>query len=223
MSDTKTRLRQIITRLRKEYPDADCLLQFETPLELLVASILAAQCTDERVNQTTPALFRKYRTAASYAEAPQQDIIDAVASISFCVKKARAIQAVCRALIDRHGGELPADVDQLSALPGVGRKTANVVLGNAMGVPSIIVDTHVLRLSGRLGLASQRNVDKKYADKVEAELLEIVPSKDRTLFSHLLACHGRTVCTARKPLCPRCVIEPLCPYPDKTPAELLDK
>lgn len=216
--DKKKRVRQIITSLKKEYPDAHCMLNFQTPLDLLVASILAAQCTDERVNEVTTSLFKKFRTCKDYAQAPQPQLIDQVKSCSFCVKKAKAIQSACKALLEQHNGKLPADMDALSSLPGVGRKTANVVLGNAMGVPSIIVDTHVLRLSGRLALADAHNVEKKYADKVETELLEIVPQKDRTLLSHLLGRHGRAVCNARKPNCPACSIQRLCPYPDKTTA-----
>ena len=168
------------------------------------------------MNRVTQPLFKKYRTVKAYANAPQQDLIDAIASVSFCVKKAKAIQAVCAVIVRGHHGKLPTDVDGLSALPGVGRKTANVVLGNAMGIPSIIVDTHAIRLSGRLALASAHNVEKKYADKVEVDLLEIVPPKQRTELSHLFASHGRAVCDARKPDCPRCTIAKDCPYPRKT-------
>jgi endonuclease-3 len=194
------------------------MLDHQTPLDLLVATILAAQCTDARVNLTTPTVFAQYHTPADYANAPVEELERLFKSCGTFRQKARAVKACCQALIERHGGEVPADLDALAALPGVGRKTGNVVLGNCFGVPSLIVDTHVLRLSGRLGLASAHNVEKKYAGKVEQELLEVVPPKDRTLFSHLLAFHGRAICVARKPECPRCGIHEFCPFPDKTEA-----
>ena len=211
--ERRKRVRRIISRLKKEYPDARCLLNYSNPLELLVATILAAQCTDERVNLTTPEVFSRFRTAEDYAKAPLPTLERLFRSCGTFRQKARSVKAACQALVERHGGEVPADLDALASLPGVGRKTANVVLGNAFGVPSIIVDTHVLRLSGRLGLADPHNVEKKYADKVEAELAEVVPRKDWTLFSHLLSFHGRAVCKARKPACGECPIADLCPHP----------
>lgn len=223
ITDRKKRVRRVISRLKKAYPDARCMLDFGSPLELLVASILAAQCPDERVNAVTPGLFKTFPSADDYAAATQQQVVVSIRTIPFCMKKAKAIRQVCEVVVKEHNGRLPADVEALSGLPGVGRKTANVVLGNAMGIPSLIVDTHVLRLSGRLGLASAHNVAKKYADKVERELLEVVPAREHTVFSHLLAFHGRAVCTARKPLCLQCPIERDCPWPDKTAAGLLDK
>jgi len=218
IADRKKRVRKIITKLKKEHPDTRCLLDYSNPLELLVATILAAQCTDERVNMTTPTIFKRYKAADDYAEAPLPDLEKLFKSCGTFRRKAVAVKSACQAIAEEHSGQVPADLDVLSALPGVGRKTANVVLGNAFGIPSIIVDTHVLRLSGRLGLANPHNVEKKYADKIEKELLEVVPPRQRTLFSHLVTFHGRRVCVARKPRCPECVINSLCPYPDKTPA-----
>ena len=220
LADRKKRVRKIITRLKKQYPDPRCMLDFSTPLELLVATILAAQCTDERVNMTTPTLFAKYMTAKGYAEAPLPELEKLIRSCGTFRNKAEAIKTACTEIVEQHGGNVPDTMDELYALTGVGRKSANVVMGNAFGVPSIIVDTHVLRLSGRLGLAKPHNVEKKYADKIEAELLDVVPPKARTLFSHLLAWHGRSCCTARKPRCPECPIIRLCPHTDKSPPEL---
>jgi len=216
LAEKKVRVKRIIAKLSKEYPNARCLLDHSTPLELLVATILAAQCTDERVNKTTPALFRRFRTAADFAAAPLEELEGMIRSCGTFRNKARAIIACCKELVEKHGGQVPAQMDVLSNLPGVGRKTANVILGTCFGVPAIIVDTHALRLSGRLGLADPHNVEKKYADKIERELAEAVPQKDWTLFSHLLTFHGRYCCTARRPACPRCPIAALCPYPGKT-------
>jgi len=216
LAERKARVRKIIARLKKEYPDARCLLSYANPLELLVATILAAQCTDERVNKTTPALFARFRSAADFAAAPVEDLEQMIRSCGTFRNKARAIIACCTELAEKHGGQVPADMEVLANLPGVGRKTANVVLGNCFGVPAIIVDTHAIRVSGRLGLADPHNVEKKYADKIERELMEAVPRNDWTLFSHLITFHGRRCCTARKPECPRCVVSALCPYQDKT-------
>ena len=211
-------MRKLITRLKKLYPDPKCMLDFETPLELLVATILAAQCTDERVNLTTPALFARYRTAQDYASVSQAELEALIRSCGTFRRKAEGIRKACQTLLDQHGGRVPRDLDALADLPGVGRKTGNVVMGCAFGVPSVIVDTHVLRLTGRLGLATPHNVEKKYADKIEQELLAVVPPKERTVFSHQLTYHGRAVCVARKPRCPECVIASLCPFPEKTVA-----
>ncbi|MBM4034889.1 MAG: endonuclease III [Planctomycetes bacterium] len=215
-ADRKARVRKIVARLKKEYPHARCLLDYTSPLELLVATILAAQCTDERVNKTTPALFARFRWAADFAAAPLEELEGMIRSCGTFRNKARAIMACCKELAEKHGGQVPADMEVLSNLPGVGRKTANVVLANCFGAPGIIVDTHMIRVAGRLGLADPHNVEKKYAEKIEKELMEAVPRKDWTLFSHLMTFHGRRCCYARKPECPRCVVNPLCPYPDKT-------
>ena len=216
LTDRTARVSKIIARLQKEYGDARCLLDYSSPLELLVATVLAAQCTDERVNRTTPALFARYRSAADFAAAPPEDLEPIIRSCGTFRNKAKAIIACCKELAEKHGGQVPADMGVLSNLPGVGRKTANVVLANCFGVPAIIVDTHALRLSGRLGLADPHNVEKKYAEKIEKELMAAVPRTDWTLFSHLITFHGRRCCYARKPECPRCVVNALCPYPGKT-------
>ncbi|MFP4058134.1 MAG: endonuclease III [Candidatus Brocadiia bacterium] len=223
LEDRKRRVRTLIDRLESAYPDARCLLDFSTPLDLLVATILAAQCTDERVNKTTPEVFKRFQSPEDYANAHLNTLYSLFRPCGTYRQKARSVKKACQAIAEQHGGEVPRDIEQLSALPGVGRKTANVVLGNAFGVPSIIVDTHVLRLAGRLGLASPHNVKQKYADKIEQELLPIVPERQRTRFSHLLTFHGRFCCTARKPRCPECPIEDLCPYDQKTTEEQLKK
>ena len=216
VADRKKRVRKILRVLAKTFPDVKCPLNYSNPLELLVATILSAQCTDARVNMESPKIFAKYQTARDFAEAPREDLESLFKSCGTFRRKAIAVQEACRALAEHHNGEVPADIEVLSKLPGIGRKTANVVLGNAFGIPSIMVDTHVLRLSGRLGLASAHNVEKKYAAKVERELLEIVPKKDGTLFSHVVGALGRTICVARKPKCPECPVAVLCPYPEKT-------
>ena len=220
LDDRKKRVRKILAKLRREYPDVRCMLDYSTPLELLVACILSAQCTDERVNLTTPTLFKRFKTVRDYADVSLEELEPLIRSCGTFRNKAKAIKAACREIVEQHGGKVPGEMDTLWRLSGVGRKTANVVLGCAFGVPSIIVDTHCLRLSGRLGLAKPHNVEKKYADKIEQELLDVVPKPSRTLFSHLLTWHGRHCCAARKPRCPQCVILTLCPYPDKSPPEL---
>jgi endonuclease-3 len=198
---------EILARLRREYPDARCALDHKTPLELLVATILAAQCTDERVNRVTPELFRRYPNALAYAQADLGELEEQVHSTGFYRNKARALKNLGTALVAEHGGEVPADMAALRRLPGVGRKTANVVLGNAFGRnEGIVVDTHVQRLSGRLGLSAQSD-----PEKIEADLMALVPRDDWTLWSHLLIDHGRKVCIARKPRCAECVVADLCP------------
>lgn len=203
----------IIARLARAHPDARLALEFSSPFELLIALILAAQCTDERVNQVTgQVLYRKYPTPADYVRVSVAELENDIRSTGFFRAKTRALQRCCQALLDRFGGVVPARLEDLTGLPGVGRKTANIVLGNAFGQPAIGVDTHVLRLSQRLGLTRQRD-----PDKVEADLTPQVPVGDRTRFCHLLQFHGRRVCVARKPRCPACVLADLCPFPDKTP------
>lgn len=203
----RARSGEILARLKREYPESRCSLNFESPLQLLVATVLAAQCTDERVNQATPALFRRCPTAREYAEIPLPDLEELVRTTGFFRNKARAVQNLGRTLITEHGGEVPSTMDELKALPGVGRKTANVVLGNAFGQNvGIVVDTHVQRLSRRLGLTEQTD-----AEKIERDLLPLVPQDDWTLWSHLLIDHGRKICKARKPECPICPVADLCP------------
>jgi endonuclease-3 len=209
----RARARKIVRLLERAYPDAAIALRFQTPLELLVATILAAQCTDERVNQVTATLFRKYRSAADYAQADPAIFEDEIRSTGFFRAKTKAILGMARALIERHRGEVPRTLEALTDLPGVGRKTANVVLGNAFGIPGIAVDTHVFRVSQRLGLAKANE-----PDRVEAQLAEVIPPPGWTRFCHLLQAHGRRVCLARTPACPLCPVRVLCPWPAKTPA-----
>lgn len=201
------RTAKIIAALKRTYPDAHCELNFRNPLELLIATILSAQCTDKRVNLVTAELFTKYRTAAEYANAPLGDIEEAVKTTGFFRNKAKNIQACCRKLVERHCGKVPRTMEELHSLDGVGRKTANVVLGNAFGINvGVVVDTHVGRLAKRLGLT--RNDDPV---KVEQDLMKLVPQGDWTLFSHWLIWHGRRRCSARKPDCAHCEIATLCP------------
>jgi endonuclease-3 len=207
----RARARKIIGLLERAYPDATIALRFSTPLELLVATILAAQCTDARVNQVTESLFRKYRTAADYAGASPAAFEGEIRSTGFFRAKTRAIIGMACALVERHGGTVPRTLEQLTALPGVGRKTANVVLGNAFGVPGIAVDTHVFRVSQRLGLAKADD-----PDRIHDQLTEVIPKPRWTRFCHLIQAHGRRTCTARKPACPVCPVRTWCPWPNKT-------
>jgi endonuclease III len=207
----RARARKITGALKKAYPDAKIALDFKTPLELLVATILSAQCTDERVNMVTPALFRKYGGARDYARAESAVLEEEVRSTGFYRAKTRSIIAMAKALQDKHGGEVPRSRDALVALPGVGLKTANVILGNAFGEPAIAVDTHVFRVSHRLGLA--RSDDP---DKIHDQLVDVLPEKEWTFTTHLIQAHGRRCCFARKPLCPACPVRTLCPWLGKT-------
>jgi len=207
----RRRARKIVAALKKAYPDAKIALNFSTPLELVVATILAAQCTDERVNMVTPALFRKYRTAPDWATADLATLEGEIHSTGFFRAKARSIVGMARTLVERHGGDVPRTRDELTALPGVGLKTANVVLGNAFGQQAIAVDTHVFRVSQRLGLAKSDD-----PDEIHAQLVVVLPKKEWTLATHLLTTHGRRTCSARAPLCPGCPVKALCPWPDKT-------
>jgi endonuclease-3 len=197
------RIRRALARL---YPDAHCALDHANPLQLLVATILSAQCTDARVNLITPALFARYPDAAAFAAATPGELEQAIQSTGFFRTKARNIMACCRQLLARHGGQVPGTMDALVPLPGVGRKTANVVLGNVFDVPGITVDTHVGRLSRRLGLTAETD-----PVKVERDLMALVPKKHWTVFSHRLIFHGRRVCHARKPDCAGCTLAKLCP------------
>ncbi|MCX8089919.1 MAG: endonuclease III [Verrucomicrobiae bacterium] len=207
----RQRVRQLITALRRTYPNAHCELAYSNPLELLIATILSAQCTDKRVNMVTAELFKKYRTAADYANAPLAELEQDIKTTGFYRNKARNIQACCRALVERHGGEVPRTMEALTALDGVGRKTANVVLGNAFGInDGIVVDTHVVRLARRLGLSRQTD-----PNKIEQDLMQLVPRPDWTLFSHWLIWHGRRRCFARKPDCAQCELARLCPSAGK--------
>ncbi|MFQ5519872.1 MAG: endonuclease III [Candidatus Methylomirabilia bacterium] len=207
----KARALQIVRVLERAYPKATIALNFTTPLELLVATILAAQCTDERVNQVTGSLFKKYRAAQDYAGADLGRLEQEIRSTGFYRAKARAIVGMARELVVRHGGTVPREGAGLTALPGVGRKTANVVLGNAFGQPAVAVDTHVFRVAQRLGLAKSED-----PDKVCDQLCEVIPRARWTRFTHLLTSHGRQVCRARTPACPTCPVRALCPWPGKT-------
>jgi len=200
--DLKLRAGRILRKLHRLYPEADCALNHQNPLELMIATILSAQCTDERVNIVTASLFRKYQSASDYLEVPGHELEQDIRSINFFRNKARSIQGACQRLIDLHAGEVPTSIGELIELPGVGRKTANVILGTAFGIPSgIVVDTHVSRLSQRLGLT-----DQKSPEKIEAELITIVPRREWIGFSHRLILHGRQVCKARRPDCPNCLV-----------------
>jgi len=202
-----TRLKKIIAGFQKTYPDAHCELTHADPLQLLIATILSAQCTDKRVNIVTPALFSKYRTAADFADAPRADLEQAIKSTGFFRSKARNIQNCCRKLVELHGGEVPRTMEELIQLGGVGRKTANVVLGNAFGVVvGVIVDTHAMRLSRRLGLTTE-----KTPEKIERDLMKLLPRSHWLLFSHWLVWHGRRRCDARKPDCANCEVLKWCP------------
>ena len=198
---------EVIARLKEAYPDARTELDWKDPLQLLVATILSAQSTDVRVNQVTKGLFEKYRTAEDYAEAELDLLEEEIRSVGFFRNKARSIKGMARALVEEHAGEVPRSMEELVRLPGVGRKTANVVLGNAFSVNvGVVVDTHVRRVSGRLGLTTHHD-----PEKIERDLLKIVPEEERALFSHLLIFHGRRVCKARKPDCPACILNHVCP------------
>jgi endonuclease-3 len=209
----KQRAAKIVRVLAKEYPDAACALLHHSPFELLVATILSAQCTDQRVNMVTPALFKKYPGPEAFARAPIAAIEKAIQSTGFFRNKAKSIKACSTTLVEEHGGDVPRDLEALVALPGVGRKTANVVLGVAYGIPSgVVVDTHVGRISRRLGLT--RHDD---AVKVESDLMELLPQKAWIDFSHRMIQHGRKICIARRPKCDVCALASLCPRIGVTP------
>ena len=207
----RARARKILTLLQRAYPDAKIALNFSTPLELLVATILSAQCTDERVNMVTPGLFRKYPTAHALATADPMKLEGDIRSTGFFRAKTRSLLGMARGLVERHDGVVPADRDALTALPGVGLKTANVVLGNAFGQDALAVDTHVFRVSQRLGLAKSDD-----PEEIHDQLVEVLPRGRLTQGTHLLIIHGRRTCAARKPACPKCSIRALCPWPGKT-------
>ena len=197
----------MLSRLKDEYPDAKTELRWETPLDLLVATMLSAQSTDVRVNSVTEHLFERYRTAEDYALADGGRLEEEIRPVGFFRNKARALTEMGRALVDEHGGEVPRTMEELVRLPGVGRKTANVVLGNAFSInEGVVVDTHVRRLSNRLGLSREHD-----PEKIERDLIPLVPEGERALFSHLLIFHGRRVCKARKPDCPNCILNDICP------------
>lgn len=205
--DLKQRVRQIIRLLKRAYPDAKCSLNHSSPFELLIATILSAQCTDARVNIVTQDLFRKYRKPEDYLKVSENELQRDIRTTGFFRNKTKSIQGTAKVLTDQYGGQVPETIEELLELPGVARKTANVVLGNAFGVSSgVVVDTHVTRLSHRLGLSAE-----KTAEKIEQDLIAIVPKKDWVIFPHLFIAHGRAICKARNPLCAECVVEKVCP------------
>lgn len=203
--DKRTRAKYLQAALENLYPEVSCTLDFNSPLQLLVATQLAAQSTDARVNLVTPALFAKYPTVEAYAAADLSELEQDIHSTGFFRNKAKNLKACCLALLNKHQGEVPRTLAELVALPGVGRKTANVVLGTCFGVPGVIVDTHAGRLSRRMGLTCQES-----PEAVERDLMKLIPKKNWTAFSHRLVAHGRAVCTARKPLCGQCACRPYC-------------
>lgn len=202
----KRKAAEILERVKRQYPDARCELDFTNPLELAVAAILAAQCTDKRVNLVTPALFKKYRTAAAYAAADPKILEGEIRSTGFFRNKAKSIRALGAALVERHGGRVPEDFDALVKLPGIGRKTANLLMADAFGRPGLVIDTHQIRVNQRLGLTKHDD-----ATKIEMDLRRLVPERDWTAWSHGLTFHGRYGCLARKPNCPECPLTDLCP------------
>ena len=201
------RIGPILRLLDEHYGDAHCTLDFTNPLELLVATVLSAQCTDVRVNQVTPVLFRKYPTAAHYAGADLTDLEQAIYTTGFYRQKAKSIKGLCRVLDEKFGGQVPACLDDLVKLPGIGRKTANVILGNAFGIPGLVVDTHMSRVAQRLGLTRQKD-----PVKIEFDLMPLVPQERWVKFSHQMIGHGRRICSAKKPDCPHCPLLPYCDY-----------
>lgn len=210
IADKKKRTAEIIKRLKKAYPDAHCALNHTNPFELLIATILSAQCTDARVNIVTADLFRKYRGPEDFVNVPQAELEKDIHSTGFYRNKAKNIKAASARIVEVYGGEIPRTMEEILTLGGVARKTANVVLGNAFGIASgVVVDTHVGRLSQRLGLTTA-----KTAEKIELDLQELVPKKDWVMFPHWMIFHGRQTCTARKPRCPACPLADICPsYP----------
>ena len=207
INELKQRVRQIIRLLKRAYPDAKCSLNHSNAFELLIATILSAQCTDARVNIVTQDLFRKYRKPDDYLKVSDKELQRDIRTTGFFRNKTKSIQGTAKALTEQHGGVVPVTMEELLELPGVARKTANVVLGNAFGISAgVVVDTHVMRLSRRLGLTKQKS-----PEKIEQDLIAIVPKKDWVIFPHLFIAHGRAICKARNPLCAECLVEKLCP------------
>ena len=213
----RAQARAICRILAKTYPDAHCELDFTNPLELLIATVLSAQCTDQRVNKVTPELFRTYRSAADYASASRSELEAIIAPTGFFRQKAQTIQQIGQRLCDDYGGQVPADLAELVTLPGVGRKTANVVLGNAFDIPGLTVDTHFGRLARRFGWTEETN-----PDKVERDVAALFPTRDYTMLSHYVIWHGRRICHARKPACGACSIATLCPSYGEGPTNPID-
>ena len=203
----KSRINKVLQILGSTYPDVKTALRHQNPLEMLIATILSAQCTDVRVNEATKTLFKKLRTAQDYADIPLAELEEMIRPTGFFRNKAKSIKGCCRGLVEKHGGKVPDNMEALTQLPGIGRKTANVVLGSAFGIPGIVVDTHVKRVSQRIGLTKEKD-----PVKIEFELMALIPKKDWIDFSHELIWHGRRLCPARKPKCPQCPLRELCDY-----------
>jgi endonuclease-3 len=211
LEDRRQRLGAILPLLKKMYPQAKCSLDYKNPFQLIIATILSAQCTDERVNKVTPELFKKYPSAKALAAAEQSELEKDIQSTGFFRNKAKSLRGMAAAIVEKHQGQVPQTMEELTHLPGVGRKTANVVLGNAFSIAEgVVVDTHVARVSARLGLTKHTE-----PVKIEQDLMQIVPIEDWTLFSHLLIHHGRQICQARKPKCTICPLLPHCPAGQK--------
>ena len=204
---SSAKAKSILKIVDELYPDAKCSLDFHNPLQLMVATILSAQCTDERVNKVAPGLFRKYTSARQWAEAPLEDLEQDIKSTGFFHNKALAIRESCKILAADFDGQVPADLETLIKLPGIGRKTANVILGNAFSIPGVVVDTHVARVSARIGLTREKD-----RDKIERDLMAVIPKEKWIKFSHQLIQHGRRICIARKPKCSICPMRPHCDY-----------
>ena len=205
-SKQSKRMAEIVIRLKREYPDSQCSLHYKSPFQLLVATILSAQCTDERVNKVTHGLFRKYPSANDFKKLPLQTIKKEIYSTGFYNNKAKSIKGMAQIIEEKYGGKLPANLEEMVLLPGVGRKTANVVLGNVYNIPSVVVDTHVTRITNLL-----KFVNTKDAVRIERKLMKIINQNDWTLFAHLFIDHGRAVCIANRPKCEECVISEFCP------------
>jgi endonuclease-3 len=206
LAERKRHAARIVRGLAREYPDARCSLDHANPLQLLIATILSAQCTDERVNLVTPALFARYPDAAAFAKTDPRELERMIQSTGFFRNKAKSILGCCRAIVEEHGGEVPGTLEELVALPGVGRKTANVVLGNAFAVPGLVVDTHVMRLSRRMGLTKATT-----PEKIELDLMKMIPPEGWVAFGHRMIYHGRRICQARSPRCEACPLTKYCP------------
>ncbi len=200
------RAEKIISILKEEYPEAKIALEFNNPFQLLISTILSAQCTDERVNQVTKSLFKKYKSPVDFINTSSEELEKDIFSTGFYKQKAKSIKACCTVLVDKYNGEVPKEIEQLTQLPGVGRKTASVVAGNAFGIPAIAVDTHVKRLSNLLGF-----IQSDDAEKIEMKLKELLPQEDWIICGHLLMNHGRKICIARRPKCAKCLIASYCP------------
>ncbi|MGB9664953.1 MAG: endonuclease III [Ignavibacteria bacterium] len=205
------RNQEILDRLRKHYPDAKIKLKFKNPFELLIATILSAQCTDDRVNIVTETLFKKYRKPEDYLKVSNEELEKDIFSTGFYKQKAKAIKACCQALVEKYNGKIPANIDEMTKIPGIGRKTASVVLGNAFGIPAIAVDTHVKRLSNIFHFVKEEN-----PDKIEEQLKKIIPEDEWVITSHRIATHGRLICQAKKPKCEICFLNDICPSAFKT-------